>query len=130
MITSATATSGVAAAIMPEGRTAHSRFDIPLNPTEKSICKTSKQSAKADLIRNARLIIWDEAPMAKKFAIESVDRTLQDIMSNKEPFGGKEVVFGGDFRQVLPVIPLATRQQTVNQSLVKSSLWPKWKYSN
>ena len=73
----------------------------------------------------AKLIIWDEAPMAKKYAIEAVDRTLQDIMGNKEQFGGKVVVLGGDFRQVLPVVPRATRQQTVDQSLVRSYLWPK-----
>jgi len=98
---------------MPGGRTAHSRFDIPLNPTETSICGTKNQGAKAEL------------PLAKKFAIESVDRTLQDIISSKEPFGGKIVVFGGNFRQVLPVVPQATREQIVNQSLVKSYLWPK-----
>ena len=61
------------------------------------------------MIRMAKLIIWDEALMAKKYAIEAVDRTLQDIMGNKEPFGGKVVVLGGDFRQVLPVVPRATR---------------------
>ncbi|XP_050943682.1 uncharacterized protein LOC127150310 [Cucumis melo] len=40
------------------------------------------------------LIIWDEAPMAKKYTIESVDRTLRDIMDCPHPFGGKVIVFG------------------------------------
>ncbi|XP_022152307.1 ATP-dependent DNA helicase PIF1-like [Momordica charantia] len=61
--------------------------------------------------------------MAKKTTIEAVDRTFRDIMDSTEPFGGKIVVFGGDFRQVLPVVPRATRQQTINESLVKSYLW-------
>ncbi|KAJ8651412.1 hypothetical protein O0I10_013044 [Lichtheimia ornata] len=39
------------------------------------------------------------------------------------PFGGKVVVFGGDFRQVLPVIPNATRPQIVSQALNHSSIW-------
>ncbi|XP_043705365.1 ATP-dependent DNA helicase PIF4-like [Telopea speciosissima] len=78
----ATATSGVAAAIMPGGQTAHSRFKIPINLNDSSVCNISKQSATAELIRKAKLIIWDEAPMAKRQAIEVVDRTSQDITNN------------------------------------------------
>ncbi|XP_016449340.2 uncharacterized protein LOC107774357 [Nicotiana tabacum] len=46
-------------------------------------------------------------------------------MDIDEPFGEKVMVFGGDFRQVLPVVPKATRVEIVNASLVKSYLWPK-----
>ncbi|KAL7145790.1 hypothetical protein ABFS83_07G110900 [Erythranthe nasuta] len=60
----ATATSGVAAAIMPGGRTTHSRFKIPLDANASSSCSISKQSGAAELLRKAQLIIWDEAPMA------------------------------------------------------------------
>ena len=69
-----------------------------MSPTETSFCGIPKQSGKVELLRKARLIIWDEAPMAKRFAIETVDRSLKDIMNSSEPFGGKVVVFGGDFR--------------------------------
>ncbi|XP_042479690.1 ATP-dependent DNA helicase pfh1-like [Macadamia integrifolia] len=123
----ATATSGVAVAIMPGGRIAHSRFKIPISIDDSSVCNFSKQSATAKLIRKAKLIIWDEAPMAKRQAIEALDRTLQDITNNSEPFGGKVVIFGGDFRQVLPVVPRGTRTETVDASLVMSYLWPKMK---
>ena len=41
-----------------------------------------------------------------------------------DPFGGKVMLFGGDFRQVLPVVPKSTRAEIVNASLVKSYLWP------
>ena len=41
--------------------------------------------------------------MAPKYAMELVDRTLCDIMDNDLPFGGKIIVLGGDFRQLLPV---------------------------
>lgn len=37
--------------------------------------------------------------------IESFDCLLCDICSANEIFGGKIVVFAGDFGQVLPVIP-------------------------
>lgn len=57
----ATATSSVAASIMPGGRTAHSRFKIPLNIEEGAVCKFTKQSGTAKLLRMTSLIIWDEA---------------------------------------------------------------------
>lgn len=127
MIALATATSRVAAEIMPGGRTTHSRFKISINADESSECSISKQSGAAELLRGSQLIIWDEAPMAKKWAIENVDKLLKDIMGNDKDFGGKVVVFGGDFRQVLPVVPKATIHQTISASLVKSYLWPKMK---
>ncbi|XP_020271580.1 ATP-dependent DNA helicase PIF1-like [Asparagus officinalis] len=46
-------------------------------------------------------------------------------MDQDAPFGGKVIVFGGDFRQVLPVVTCATRSQTIRESLVSSYLWRK-----
>ncbi|XP_009591858.1 uncharacterized protein [Nicotiana tomentosiformis] len=124
MIALATVTSGVAAAILPGGRTARSRFDIPFQTNDTTMTKMSKQSGVAKLIRQAKLIIWDEVPMAKRQTIKTVDGSFHDIMDVNVPFGGKVMVFGGDFRQVLSVVPKSTRAETVNASLVKSYLWP------
>ncbi|XP_021760549.1 ATP-dependent DNA helicase PIF1-like [Chenopodium quinoa] len=41
-------------------------------------------------------------------------------------FGGKTVVFGGDFRQVLPVVPHISMKEAVETSIVTSYLWPKF----
>ena len=49
---------------------------------------------------------------------------LQDVNKSDLPFGGKVVVFGGDFRQVLPVDPKASRHEQIDSSLVTSYLWP------
>lgn len=38
-------------------------------------------------------------------------------------FGGITVVLGGDFRQTLPVIPNARKQQILNASITRSRLW-------
>lgn len=61
-----------------------------------------KGSDRAALLKLTKLIIWDEAPMAHKFYFEALDRTLKDIMtgskSSSKIFGGKVIVFGGDFR--------------------------------
>ena len=119
----ATATSGVAASLLPGGRTAHSRFKIPINIQEFTTCTVSKQSALAELLRKALLIIWDEASMARRQAIEALNKLLQDINESALPFGCKVVVFGGDFRQVLPVVPKASREETIDASLLSSTLW-------
>jgi hypothetical protein len=43
--------------------------------------------------------------MIKRQSVEALDNSLRDIMDRPElPFGGKTVVFGGDFRQVLPIV--------------------------
>ncbi|XP_042976278.1 uncharacterized protein LOC122307448 [Carya illinoinensis] len=73
LIALATASSGVAASILPGGRTAHSRFKIPLNVDKNSTCSVSKQSGLARLLQTTKLIIWDEAPMSKKESIEALD---------------------------------------------------------
>ncbi|KAG5524887.1 hypothetical protein RHGRI_031532 [Rhododendron griersonianum] len=71
----------------------------------------------------AILIIWDEASMAKKETIEALDWLLRDLTENDILFGGKVVVLGGDFRQVLPVIPKGTKIDCMNASLVRSYIW-------
>ncbi|XP_041001530.1 uncharacterized protein LOC121247218 [Juglans microcarpa x Juglans regia] len=124
LVALATASSGIVASILPGGRTAHSRFKIPLDTDEHSMCRVSKQSALAKLLRVAKLIIWDEAPMSRKQHIEALDKMLRDINDSELTFGGKVVVFCGDFRQVLPVVRKGTRQQQVDSNLVSSYLWP------
>ncbi|KAL6909791.1 hypothetical protein ACP4OV_001450 [Aristida adscensionis] len=98
LIAIATATSGIAASILPGGRTAHSRFKIPIKLADNTMCNFAKQSGIAELLRRASLIIWDEVAMTKRQAVETLDRSLQDIMDCSLPFGGKVMVFGGDFR--------------------------------
>ena len=44
------------------------------------------------------------------------------------PFGGKTVVLGGDFRQVLPVVRKGSRAQIVGASLQRSYLWESMRH--
>ncbi|XP_076903521.1 uncharacterized protein LOC143558591 [Bidens hawaiensis] len=98
------ASSGIASLLLTGGETAHSRFKIPINLTEDSICSFDPQSEVADLIKQTSLIIWDEAPMIHKHAFEALDRTFKDILKSDSLFGGKVVVFGGDFRQIFRLL--------------------------
>lgn len=83
------------------------------------------RSDRAELVKAAKLIVWDEAPMMSRQCFETLDRTMRDIIRSSEdkPFGGKVVVFGGDFRQILPVILGGGRAENVLAALNSSYLW-------
>ena len=107
------ATTGLAAQNLQGGRTAHSRFKIPIPIHEDSTCGIKAQSDLAKLIKETSLIIWDEVFSSDRFNVEAVERSLKDIMENEEDFGGKIVCLSGDPRQTLPVVKKAGRAKTV-----------------
>ncbi|XP_019184363.1 PREDICTED: ATP-dependent DNA helicase PIF1-like [Ipomoea nil] len=108
------ASSGIASILLPGGRTAHSRFAIPIAINEDSTCNIKQGSDLTELLIKTSLIIWDEAPMMHKHCFEALDRTMRDLLRFVDPcsemktFGGKTVVLGRDFRQILPVVPKGT----------------------
>jgi len=123
------ASSGIASLLLPGGKTAHSTFCIPLKTNEKCSCNVKQQDLRAQLLREASLIIWDEAPMMHKHYFEAFDRTMRDIMrvvdekNLKKPFGGKVVILGGDFRQIIPVVRKANRRDIIKASVNPSNIW-------
>ncbi|XP_019167570.1 PREDICTED: uncharacterized protein LOC109163271 [Ipomoea nil] len=127
------ASSGIASLLLPGGRTAHSRFAIPIAINEDSTCNIKQGSDLAELLIKTSLIIWDEAPMMHKHCFEALDRTMRDLLRFVDPcsemktFGGKTVVLGGDFRQILPVVPKGTRQDIVSSAINSSYLWDSCK---
>jgi ATP-dependent DNA helicase PIF1 len=77
----------------------------------------------------AEMIVWDEVPMTRHFIFETVDRTLKDLMKAVDPvyefipFGEKIVLFGGDFRQIPPVVTRGSREDSIAACLKRSQLW-------
>jgi hypothetical protein len=89
------AMSGVAATLIM-GETAHSA--LLLNQGKEI---TSEQ---ADAWKDTRLVIVDEISFASAQTIEKMDQNLRELTQRKfEQFGGLNVVFSGDFRQLDPV---------------------------
>jgi len=121
------ASLGIASLLLPGGRTAHSRFGIPLDINESSTCSIPKNGQLADLIRQTSLLIWDEVPMQNKYCFEAVHRTLADIRDDPSLFGGIPTVLGGDFAQILPVVPRGSREATVQACIQRSFIWPQLK---
>ncbi|GBP40400.1 ATP-dependent DNA helicase pif1 [Eumeta japonica] len=123
------ASSGIAATLIEGGETAHSAFKLPLNLgcSEYPLCNMSKQSDMAHVLREAKVITWDECTMAHKKGIEALNRTLQDIQGCDRIMGGVVVLLAGDFRQTLPVVPRGTRADEVKACIKSSILWPSVK---
>ena len=123
----AVASSGIAAILLQKGRTFHSRFKAPRQAAEGCTLGISAQTNLAELLRRAKVILWDEAAMANRYHLEALDLALQDFMGNKLPFGGKVIVLGGDFRQTLPIVKRGSRAQTLDVALTRSPVWSKFK---
>ena len=117
------ASSGIASLLLIGGRTSHSTFKIPIEIHESSTCAIPRNSDLAELIHLTDLVIWDEPPMQHCHIHEAVDRTFQDIRRSDKPFGGLTIVFGGDFKQILPVIVKGSCPQIVGACIQKSQLW-------
>ncbi|KAI6149383.1 DNA helicase Pif1 like protein, partial [Pisolithus tinctorius] len=66
-----------------------------------------------ELIRNASLIIWDEAPMANCAILACVDDVCHLLMDHDVPFGGKVIILLSDFHQTCPVIRGGSRSQII-----------------
>ncbi|KAJ3701270.1 hypothetical protein LUZ61_004975 [Rhynchospora tenuis] len=126
------ASSGLSSLLLQGGVTAYSRFKIPIKLTEKSTCDIKKNSQLAKLILRTSLIIWDEASMSNRMCFEALDRTMRDLLTSTDPalahapFGGITIVLGGDFRQILPVVPRGSRYDTITASIVHSSLYDRF----
>lgn len=82
-----------------------------------------KRSTRADLLKATKAIIWDEIGAQHRHGVEAVDRTFRDICDDDRPFAGKTVMVGGDFFQVLPVVPKGPREDIINATIQRSPLW-------
>lgn len=127
MQVSATAYTGIAATLLHRGQTVHSYFKLPVPVVDGSTCNISPTSPRAQDIANTSLFIIDEASMIPKHALDAIDILLRDISQNDVPFGGKIFLLGGDFRQVLPVIPRAKPATLIENTIKKAKVFPNFK---
>ncbi|GKD27103.1 DNA helicase [Tanacetum coccineum] len=124
----AVASSGIASLLPPSGRTTYSRFKLPIELTEESLCKVTKNSHLGKLLFDTDLIIWDEAPMNDRRCFEALDRSLGDILTMPvRLFGGKYILLGGDFCRALPVKKGASKMEVIASCVFESELWRHFK---
>ncbi|GJT55148.1 DNA helicase [Tanacetum coccineum] len=99
----AVTSSSIASLLLPSGLTTHSKFKLPLELTDESMCKITRNT-------HAGLL------------------TLKDTLDSPEKlFGGKRIVLGGDFRQTPLVKKGATKPEIITSSIAESYLWKHFK---
>ena len=114
------AASALAATMLPSGRTAHSAFRIPIPTNSSSFC--GLKNHERELLRRCSVIFYDEVSMVSKDVANALDRACKDVTNEHDkPFGGKVVIFLGDFKQLLPVTPGIRRSPTVKNC----DWWPQ-----
>lgn len=117
---------GIAATVLPKGRTVHNVFGLPFKLYHDSQSNIELGTNQAEDLRNTDVFLWDEAPSAPRYALEIADRKLQEIMKNKLAFGGKCMVLTGDFCQTLPIKEGGTREEIVDLTICSSKVWKKF----
>jgi hypothetical protein len=119
------ATTGIASTLMPGGLTCHRGFGLPLNMHSQSTSyfETRPNAMQYLQLRKTDLILIDEITMMSKHGVNIIDKLLKTIMANDMPFGGKVVVFGGDTRQLLPVVPGGSRAEIIAECVINSAQW-------
>lgn len=119
--------SEIASLLLAGGRTVHSKFKILVPTLDNSTCNINGESEHAKLLRQTKLIIWDETLMAYTYTFETLDCTLIDVITKTSKltsiFGGQVIFFLGDFCQILLVIPRGFRSDLVHTPLNSSYIW-------
>lgn len=118
---------GIAATLLPHGKTVHKTFGLPVPLYHDSNSSLKAQSKEAQYLRETDVFFWDEAPASPRYALEIADRTLRNFANIDKPFGGKIMVLGGDFRQTLPIMKNSTKSEIINLSIKSSYLRPHFK---
>ena len=117
------ATSGVAAKLLIDGCTVHSNYGVPLVVLPESLCDLNPNTCRGKLVLDAKILIFDEVGMLDKAILEMIDKSLQTLCDCTLPFGGKTVVFSGDFRQILPVVKRGNRASIMGKIAKFVSFW-------
>ncbi|KAA6393081.1 MAG: putative ATP-dependent DNA helicase PIF1 [Streblomastix strix] len=92
--------TGIAATPLPERRSIHSLFKFPVpitlfNHKSKLNMQTIKQLR--ELLKDADLLICDEAPLANKWILNEINEKLMEIRGNELPFRGIPCCQAGTF---------------------------------
>jgi len=100
------ARTGLAARLI-EGQTIHSFFNFSHTTILKNDDSLKIQNKKKiDYYKDLDLILIDEISNVECDLLSSIDKHLKIMRNNpKEPFGGTQIIFLGDFFQIAPIGP-------------------------
>ena len=110
-----------------DGATAHRRFGVKNNVKRDDVPKINRHTRFADILDAAQLVIIDEVSMQDRAVLEYIDKLLRYVCLSpdlkKLPFAGKVIVLGGDWKQLMPVVPGKGAAEQANHSFKNSHLF-------
>ena len=101
--------SGIACKVYERGAasTVHSHYALGAAdmPSELLISRAISDARVQEKIRNADIVIWDEASMSSSRMLELVNALHHGLSEDQDtwPFAGKQIIIVGEFLQLRPV---------------------------
>lgn len=92
------------AALNAGGATIHNLIGLGTGLPADSGIDIYKVRAKRKWLMEVDAIVIDEVSMVSSDMLDAIDRTLQSIRMNREPFGGIQIIMFGDIYQLPPVV--------------------------
>ena len=105
------------AAVNAGGETINSMFGIPPYEVVTHQTEFSLSPGKQAVLRKADTIIIDEVSMVRPDYIDGINLILCTLMHSNLPFGGKQMVFVGDMRQLEPVVIHGSAEEKLLQDI-------------
>ena len=118
----AAASTGIAATNL-NGITVHSALQINVTNHDMPLSNEAVNSYRIAFLDNVKIMFIDECSMIGAELLAIIDSRLKQIMFNyDEPFGGLDIIFSGDLRQLPPVrqTPIYKRRK---RSLCEAMVW-------
>jgi len=100
------ALTGCAAVLLEcKAKTLHSWSGIGLGkgPIEQLIKKVNKNKHSKAMWKEADILVVDEVSMMSLKLFETLDAIGKSVRKNRQPFGGMQLIFSGDFYQLPPI---------------------------
>lgn len=108
--------------------TAHNLFRFPVideyerDADEKTVgCKLYTNRQRLHLLRNTRVIIWDEFPTNHREILESI---VDGPLHKSDCEGGLLFICLGDFQQTLPIVQGGGDRESLHACIISSHIWP------
>ena len=93
-------------------------------PVQRLIERALSRQNIVDQIKATDVLIWDEISMSSTRIFNIVNLLHQNVHNNALPFGGIQVILGGDFYQLKPIPSVLDSGEPVYNSHVFQNVFP------
>ena len=119
--------SGVACKTYAElAETVHSFYGLQTAelPATLVIQRSLERNNIVNQIQSVDVLIWDEISVSSLQIFHIVDQLHQKILNHSLPFGGIQVILGGDFCQLKPIQDILDSGDPIHKSILLGKVFP------